>query len=77
VGDNGKVTVFIRDSALVGRVVVEKYRGDGAKGLTDDVPIAMLRALSEHWAALGWSVVDERIRRTPSSPPAPSREVGE
>ena len=63
---NGQVTVYLRQSELVGRVMVEKVRGDGARGLADDVPSSMLRSLCEHWAAMGWRVVDERgSSRTP------------
>jgi len=55
-----RVTVFLRTSKVVGRVAIEKVRGDGARGLPDDVPVSMLRALCEHWTSMGWSVVDER-----------------
>jgi len=54
------VTVFLRTSKVVGRVAIEKVRADGARGLPDDVPVSMLRALCEHWTSMGWSVVDER-----------------
>jgi len=58
-----RVTVHLKDCCEVGRVVVEKYRSDGAKGLTDDVPVAMLPSLESHWTSLGWEVVDERKPR--------------
>jgi hypothetical protein len=54
------VTVHLRDSEHVGRTEVVKIREDGIKGLTDDVPTAMLPTLSKHWESLGWAVVDER-----------------
>jgi hypothetical protein len=53
-----KVTVFLRGSDPVGRVIVEKVRQDGGERLSDHVPIPMLQALCEHWAALGWEVID-------------------
>jgi hypothetical protein len=55
-----KVTVYLRDSPHLGRTEVHKVREDGAQGLKDDVPTAMVRGLSEHWAELGWAVIDER-----------------
>jgi len=55
-----KVTVRLRDSEHVGRTEVVKVREDGVKGLTDDVPTAMLPTLWKHWEAMGWTVVDER-----------------
>ena len=57
-----KVTVHLRDSEQVGRTIVVKMREDGVKGLTDDVPTAMVPTLQKHWEALGWTVVDERSR---------------
>jgi hypothetical protein len=55
-----RVTVILRKSSVVGRVAVDKVRADGSRGLPDDVPVSMLRALCEQWTAMGWSVVDER-----------------
>ena len=55
-----KVTVYLRDSQHLGRNEILKVREDGAQGLKDDVPTAMVRGLSEHWAQMGWSVIDER-----------------
>ena len=55
-----KVTVFLRDSAQVGRVEVVKVRDDGVQGLKDDIPNAMVSNLRSHWETMGWAVVDER-----------------
>ena len=57
------VTVHLKDCDQVGRGVVEKFLEDGAKALSDDVPVAMLPSLSAHWTSLGWTVVDDRKRR--------------
>ena len=54
------ITVYLMESGSVGRVVVEKVRRDGAKGLKDDVPVGMLRVLAEHWNEMGWTIVDQR-----------------